>query len=72
MQGLLIKARIIGSLSLTVWPAIQQIVQVTKSFISKHIDLKSLDELTTEEKLDLELRANGSWDLESWRGERPG
>ena len=31
-----------------------------------------MDELTTEEKLDIELRANGSWDLEGWRGERSG
>ena len=39
--------------------------QAPKNFVSEQIDRKNMEELTSEEKLDKKLRADGSWDLES-------
>ena len=40
--------------------------------ISEKIDQKMMEDLTTEEKLDQQLRENGTWNLEEWRKERTG
>ena len=44
--------------------------QVAKSWISEQIEQKNKEELTSEEKLDQKLRANGTWNLEGWKRER--
>ena len=41
--------------------------QVAKNWISEQIDQKKKEELTSEEKLDQKLRANGTWNLEGWK-----
>ena len=46
--------------------------EVFQDVISSKIDMKKRDELTTEEKLDKRMRAEGNWDLEGWRRERSG
>ena len=45
---------------------------VIKDLVSKRIDKKKEEELTTEEKLDKKLRINGTWNLYAWRNERTG
>ena len=44
----------------------------TGSVISKIVDSIPVDKLTSEERLDKELRQNGKWNLEDWRNERTG
>ena len=45
---------------------------IIKDVISKKIDQKKEEDLTTEEKLDKKLRSNGTWNLQAWRNERTG
>ena len=49
-----------------------QVAEAFQDLISKKIDMKKSDELTTEEKLDKKMRREGKWDLEGWRKERTG
>ena len=47
-----------------------QVGQAFTDTIGEKIDNKNMENLSTEEKLDQQLREDGTWNLEAWRKER--